>query len=72
MANLVKISREISEVSELTDICAFHIENIYNYQYPIIFWSGMTNRPDLIDDALLRPGRLEVKKEIGLPDEHGR
>jgi len=33
---------------------------------------GMTNRPDLIDDALTRPGRLEVKLEISLPDENGR
>ncbi|GMH05646.1 hypothetical protein Nepgr_007486 [Nepenthes gracilis] len=31
----------------------------------------MTNRKDLIDEALLRPGCLEVLVEIRLPDEAG-
>lgn len=33
---------------------------------------GMTNRKDLIDEAVLRPGRFEVHIEVGLPDEDGR
>jgi len=33
---------------------------------------AMTNRKDMIDDAILRPGRFEVHIEVSLPDEKGR
>jgi vesicle-fusing ATPase len=33
---------------------------------------GLTNRPELLDPALLRPGRLEVQLRIELPDRLGR
>ncbi len=33
---------------------------------------GMTNRKDLMDEAILRPGRLEFHIEVGLPNEEGR
>jgi vesicle-fusing ATPase len=33
---------------------------------------GLTNRRDLLDPALLRPGRLEVQVEVRPPDTRGR
>lgn len=33
---------------------------------------GLTNRKDVIDEAIMRPGRFEVHIEVGLPDDEGR
>ncbi|KNC48869.1 vesicle-fusing ATPase [Thecamonas trahens ATCC 50062] len=33
---------------------------------------GMTNRKDMLDEAILRPGRLEVHIEVSLADYEGR
>lgn len=37
-----------------------------------IIMMAATNRPDILDDALLRPGRFDRRVTIGLPDVIGR
>lgn len=37
-----------------------------------LFFIGATNRPDILDEALIRPGRLDQLIYIPLPDEPSR
>lgn len=37
-----------------------------------ILFVGISNRKEALDPAVLRPGRLEIQLEIGLPDAKGR
>lgn len=40
--------------------------------FVLVFIIGATNRPDIIDSAILRPGRLDQLIYIPLPDENSR
>ncbi|KAL6042923.1 transport between ER and Golgi ATPase protein [Balamuthia mandrillaris] len=44
----------------------------FRFLFVSLSFTYETHRKDMMDEALLRPGRFEVHMEIGLPDEKGR
>ncbi|KFO29686.1 Spermatogenesis-associated protein 5-like protein 1 [Fukomys damarensis] len=49
--------------------CSFEFEEVLNQNVMVV---AATNRPDVLDDALLRPGRLDRVLYIPPPDQKGR
>jgi len=41
-------------------------------QHPFVLVMAATNRPDMLDPALLRPGRFDRQIRVDLPDKEGR
>jgi cell division protease FtsH len=58
------IEHENTLIALLTELDGFNTSNVITL--------AATNRPDVLDPALTRPGRLERRIEVPLPDQTGR
>lgn len=48
------------------------MDGINSNDNPRILLIGATNRVDMLDNALIRPGRFDRQVQVGLPDKEGR
>ena len=55
----------------LTEMDGFHSASSTNPKVSIVVFAA-TNRPDVLDPALLRPGRFDRHVHVGLPNKEGR
>lgn len=63
--------RDVSGISDsLVNQLLSELDGIARTEH--VFVLAATNRRDLIDEALLRPGRFDLQVEVPLPDVHGR
>ena len=66
-ASLQGVAARDSVVNQLLAL----MDGVANLPVPT-FVIALTNRRELVDGAVLRPGRLEVQVAVGKPDETGR
>lgn len=66
---LMELLNQLDGFDSLGKVKVFFVLNVFPNWIQVIM---ATNRPDTLDPALLRPGRLDRKIEIGLPNEQSR
>ncbi|CAB1121270.1 unnamed protein product [Ectocarpus sp. CCAP 1310/34] len=68
--SVVNQARQIKRRGGGVEVILSKMDGLVNLQNVLVV--GMTNRKELLDEALLRPGRMEVCMPIPLPDDAGR
>lgn len=66
---LMELLNQLDGFDSLGKVKVFRTIIYFLYHIQVIM---ATNRPDTLDPALLRPGRLDRKIEIALPNEQSR
>ena len=66
------LSQLLTELDGINRTGSTLIQNMKSSSQPRVVVVGATNRPDLLDTALTRPGRIDRMIYVGVPDQKSR
>lgn len=66
------LSQLLTELDGINRTSSAPMKDMKSRSEPKVVVVGATNRPDLLDTALTRPGRIDKMIYVGLPDQKSR